>query len=189
MNQQQELPQTREELNVRIDLLWREELEWVRQHPNPDLTEFNELIEKETSKSTVNKLPPLDIAMWPQDVFCDIDVSNPEKFNDRFIELPTDTRASGFEKFFWGFHNGMSLFLFAALIFGDDDVIEIAFMFGLLVLGGEVWKNPVQPSGPIDTYRRWGRACYAYSLAARLSTDQHWRGTIIHLAVMRATRT
>lgn len=133
MNQQQELPQTREELNARIDQLWREELEWVRQHPNPDLTEFSELIKKETHKSNVKKLPPLDIAMWPADVLCNINIGNTEKFNDHFIEPPMETRASGGEKIFWGFHNGMVLLLLSHLIIGNEDPISL-LLFYLIVL-------------------------------------------------------
>lgn len=105
MNTQEIRPLTKAELAEQEKALWANELEWQRQNPHPDLSDFHSLLEKEIRRQKLIGLPGLDIAMWPNAVDCDIDVSNPEKFNDRFIELPSETRASGFEKWFIAAHN------------------------------------------------------------------------------------
>ncbi|MDF5981576.1 hypothetical protein P4056_08695 [Pseudomonas aeruginosa] len=100
--------------------LWANELEWQRQNPHPDLSDFHALLDKEIRRQKLIRLPGLDIAMWPEAVDCDIDVSNTEKFNDRFIELPSETRASGFEKWFIGAHNLLLSIILIASFFDHE---------------------------------------------------------------------
>ncbi|HIH2751411.1 hypothetical protein L3V59_36255 [Burkholderia aenigmatica] len=131
-----ELLLSKAELAERTAVLWKHELEWVRQHPKPDLGGFHDLMEKELSSKDNFRLPPIDVAMWPEDVFCAIDVSDPEKFNDQFIELPMEVRASGFEKFFWGAHNGFALFCFSFMIFSEEKVDALfLYIISLVVFG------------------------------------------------------
>jgi hypothetical protein len=122
--QPEEAPLSKNDLEARIDKLWHEELEWVRQQPNPDLTDFNALIEKEKNKGSVGELPPLDIAMFPSDVALDIDINNQKKFNDRFLEQPIYSRASGLEKIILGFHNGMALLIALNLAFTTTSITD-----------------------------------------------------------------
>ncbi|HIH2751410.1 hypothetical protein L3V59_36250 [Burkholderia aenigmatica] len=117
---QDDLPLNEAELAERGTALWRNELEWVRQHPRPDLADFHRLMEKELISKDDFRLPSIDVAMWPEDVFCNIDIGNEEKFNDRFIELPVGTRASGLEKWFWGAHNGFGIFALFFFLFSEE---------------------------------------------------------------------
>lgn len=105
MSTQAERPFTKAELAEREKELWANELEWQRQNPHPDLASFYVQLDKEVHRKKLLPLPGLDIAMWPEAVRCDIDISDSQKFNDRFIELPHETRAIGFEKWFIGAHN------------------------------------------------------------------------------------
>ena len=99
------------EIKQKVHAMWVEELEWVRQHPDPDLGEFEASINQEMKRSGKHKLPPLEVAMWPESVLCDIDVSDPDKFNDRFIELPVETNSHWF---FRGLHGLLvSILLFS----------------------------------------------------------------------------
>ncbi|HFT8169282.1 TPA: hypothetical protein ACGR94_005665 [Pseudomonas aeruginosa] len=120
MNTEEVRPLTKAELAEREKELWANELEWQRQNPHPDLSDFHALLDKEIRRQKLIRLPGLDIAMWPEAVDCDIDVSNTEKFNDRFIELPSETRASGFEKWFIGAHNLLLSIILIASFFDHE---------------------------------------------------------------------
>lgn len=92
-------PLSKEELKRRIDELWREELEWLRQNPEPDLSTFEaeygkEVNRKSLGKRIVRELPALNIAMWSKDISFDLEIRDPEKYNNRFIELPTPPASS-----------------------------------------------------------------------------------------------
>ncbi|NPW38154.1 hypothetical protein [Pseudomonas aeruginosa] len=132
MSTQAERPLTKAELAEREKELWANELEWQRQNPHPDLSDFQSLIEKEIRRQKLIRLPGLDIAMWPEAVDCSIDISNTEKFNERFIELPAQTRASGFEKWFIGAHNFFFLLIMGVRIYEDapfwDYVVPYVFV-------------------------------------------------------------
>lgn len=139
---------TDEVIKARTAEFWLGELDWVREHPSPDLSAFHAVVEKEKRRSNVGELPPLDIAMWPEDVFCDIDVSDPNMFNNRFIELPMETRSNWVERFFWGMHNmGVIIAIAAALsfkspltgfvlVYGVNLVMTGPFIFALTFWAG-----------------------------------------------------
>lgn len=135
MSEQQEATLIRDELNARIDQLWREELEWVRQHPNPDLSMFDAGLQKELSRPEVHELPALDIAMWPKDLNFNIDTSDPEKFNDRFIEIPTK-RSSSAILLLISIHHVALIFILALVLFTGASPVEFAplYLFALLIL-------------------------------------------------------
>jgi len=126
LTQKQELP--KQELAERERALWQAELEWQRQNPNPDLSDFHARVERELRRSGAVRLPGLDIAMWPASFWSKIDISNPEKFNDRFIELPVDKYASGFVKWFMGMHNSfLALIVFVLVVERDIGDFFLAY--------------------------------------------------------------
>jgi len=129
MNTEEVRPLTKAELAEREKELWANELEWQRRNPHPDLSDFHALLDKEIRRQKLIRLPGLDIAMWPEAVDCDIDVSNTEKFNDRFIELPSDTRASGLEKGFIGAHNFFFMLIMGVRIYESAPFWDYVFPY------------------------------------------------------------
>jgi len=118
---------SKQELTERERALWQAELEWQRQNPNPDLSDFHARLERELRRRGAVRLPGLDIAMWPESFSNDIDVSNPDKFNDRFIELPVEEYASGFVKWFIGAHNFIVIIaIYAFLVDGRLEPFIVA---------------------------------------------------------------
>lgn len=136
MSQQpQEAPLSTDELETRVAALWRGELEWVRQHPNPDLSMFDAEFEKELSRTEIHELPALDIAMWPKDLNFNIDTSDPGKFNDRFIEIPAKCSSSAVLLLI-SIHHVVLMFILALAVFTGASPVEFAplYLFALLIL-------------------------------------------------------
>ena len=164
------------EIKKKVQAFWDEELEWVRQHPNPDLSEFEASIEREMKRSGMHRLPPLEMAMWPGSVLCDMDVSDSKKFNDRFIELPTGTSSHWF---FRGLHGTLVSFLLFAFLMSfhpDVDVVDAVILGGgvLFLLGPLLfWMHWISWSAGVGGAR--------YNRQAQLVHEMDHEGNVAHV--------
>lgn len=159
MTERSQAPLDKAGLQARIDALWREELEWVRRHRDPDMSDFDAEIGKELERRDVHALPALDIAMWPEDVFFTVDVSDPERFNDRFMELPRGHIRSS-AAFIVGMHHVLVLFILVLVaLFPAATLAELwpLHAFGLLLLGPLFWfcfRTEREPMGRVRYNRQ-----------------------------------
>ncbi|WP_284455745.1 hypothetical protein [Alloalcanivorax xenomutans] len=129
--------------------IWEQSLERARRHPDYGLADFLALLKEEKKKKTFAALPPLDVALWPEDALKpnDLDIENPRLFNERYIELPTvetvgrDGKLHWLPRLFLLFHN-LALLLFLGLYvaaFVDEKLdawSAIGLFAGYLCAGG-----------------------------------------------------
>ncbi|MCD9007545.1 hypothetical protein LDO31_15120 [Luteimonas sp. XNQY3] len=159
MTERSQAPLDKAGLQARIDALWREELEWVRRHREPDMSDLDAEIGKELERRDVHALPALDIAMWPEDVFFTVDVSDPERFNDRFMELPMGHIRSS-AAFIVGMHHVLVLFILSlVMVFPAATLAELwpLYAFGLLLLAPLFWfcfRTEREPMGRVRYNRQ-----------------------------------
>lgn len=176
MSQADEQPLSKDEIKRRARDLWSEELECVRQQSNPDLTSFEIAVEKELQRRGVHPLPPMDMAMWPECVLSRIDVSDPQKFNDRFIELPVEVSSGGFFRTLHGFPISLLLVAFLASFAPDVEIAETAFLAGgvLLVFGPLLfWLHVAGRSDGVGGTR--------YNRQAQLVHEMDEKGNVAHV--------